>query len=606
MIILASVVALILGSAAVITVFFGERIDTTIRDAVRTYVNEQLRDVAQAEGVDSIAVDIGALEYHVLTQSLKIANVTMQYVDSTEASGKVFRGTIPHVEVSGLAPWSILFGSGLSVGTISIEGIALHAEQWGASEQNDARPQEVTTSDDDGRVLDSTSVSSATLPVIPNVDSLLNALVVGLLPDDVSPLSIGTLVLSNVDLQHRVTEQDSVLRVRVRNAGLTVKDIEFNAEEDREAHVLSNIRLTAQHVSRRSWDGFSGDISGLELQVDDQDTVLQIDTLVYQGDTLVTEQLFGVRISLADRMIRIDSLDVRPNGSDRDFFRALRWRGDRAIIEVSGLELRDLDLDALERGEALRVREIHVDQVHADVVSNLAAPPRPKPLPQLMPHEIFAMVPFTVAVDSLVIELGSLTFGEIHPQNLTPGHLYWDSIHVRVTGISNETSAGGSPPLIASARGRFMHSAPMTARFETDLGTSSYHLRASGSMGRLDLSKLNSFMPYSDNVRMSGIAERATFTFAINGRQATGSVDAVYHDLEAELLEADTKETNIFTSIASWAANWLVLKNDNPPGEDHTVGRIAYTIPRNSAIMQTIWFPLRSGLGDMAGVPIKE
>ena len=434
----------------------------------------------------------------------------------------------------------------------------------------------------------------------------MNDLVLGLLPDNVSPLEIGLLQLTHVNVSQVEKLGETSRSFHVRDAGLEVHDIEFSETIDHDAHLLSDVRVYAGHVDRVNPEAFTGEIAGLELKIDAADSSLVIDTVRYHGDTLVTEQLFGVRISLAERLLRVDSLDVRPNGTDKEFFRALHWKGDRAIVAVSGLELRDLDLGALERGEALRVREIHVDHVHADVMTNMAAPSKRQPPPQLMPHEIFAVVPFVVAVDSLVIEHGDLTFGEIHPQNRTPGHLYWDSIHVVATGLTNERSAGGNAPLVAEATGRFMRMAPMTARFETDLGVDRYHLRASGTMGRLDLKRLNSFMPYADNVRLSGISEKATFSFAVRGRKATGTVDAVYHDLEAELLEAESKETNIFTSIASWAANWLVLKNDNPPGEDHSVGRIDYTVPRNAAIMQTIWFPLRSGLGDMAGVPINE
>ena len=122
---LAVVVALILGSAAAISIFFGERIDTTIRDAVHGYLNAQLHDVATAEGIDTLTIDIGALEYGVLTQTLKIANVSMRYVDSSETTGRIFQGAIPSAKVTGLAPWSILFGTGLSVSKISIDGIDL-------------------------------------------------------------------------------------------------------------------------------------------------------------------------------------------------------------------------------------------------------------------------------------------------------------------------------------------------------------------------------------------------------------------------------------------------------------------------------------------------
>ena len=62
-----------------------------------------------------------------------------------------------------------------------------------------------------------------------------------------------------------------------------------------------------------------------------------------------------------------------------------------------------------------------------------------------MPFEVFRKIPFAVDVDSVTIRNGSLTFGEIHPQNRTPGHLYWDGISVKVAGLSTRDLEGGSP-----------------------------------------------------------------------------------------------------------------------------------------------------------------
>ena len=67
-------------------------------------------------------------------------------------------------------------------------------------------------------------------------------------------------------------------------------------------------------------------------------------------------------------------------------------------------------------------------------------------------------------------------------------------------------------------------------------------------------------------------------------------------------MDKKTKESSgIFNSIISFVANWIVIKNDND-GEDYKDGVIRYTLPRDAAIMQTIWFPIREGLGKAAGI----
>jgi len=582
---------------------YRDTLEQTLSDRVRSYLTEKITQaIQQGSPRSTIRIRISDLRYQVLLQRLTIDGITLEYLDSTMERGQTFRGGISSVSCTGVAPWSVLFGSGMSVGTLRVEGAWVEEEKWD--------PEEVPFQDLDETALSlhrDTTAPVATLPHVPNVDSLLNRIVVDLLPRDVTPLRISGIEIVGVRLSQKITVGSVTRSIQVRDAGLTVRTIHVDAHQTLGSHLLRDATLTVGRAERIDPKGFTGALSGLRVSVTEQDSLLELDSVAYLGDTVTTERLYGLRFSFNEHRLSIDSLDVRPNGTDANFFQALHYRGDRAIIHASGMVLEGMDLAALTAGTELRVGHIGIREVQADILSNLAAPKPPSPPHQLMPFEVFRKIPFEVEVDSLTIEKGALTFGEIHPQNRTPGHLYWDGIKVRVTGLSTRDLEGGSPRWVTiSATGRFMHSAPMHATFRTNIAADHYELEATGGMARLDLSKLNTFLPFSDNIRLSGTAQKATFAFTIKGRSARGTVDVLYHDLDAELLEARSKKTNIFTSIASWAANWLILKNENESGPDHRVGKIAYTTPKNAAIMQTIWFPLRSGLGDLAGIPIKE
>ncbi len=581
---------------------YRDTLEQTLSERVRSYLTEQITEaIQQGAPRSTIRIGISDLRYHVLLQRLTIDDIALEYLDSTMERGHTIRGGISSVSCTGVAPWSVLFGTGMSVGTLRVEGAWVDEKTW---------EPEAPFSDLDkpARSLhQDTTAPVAALPQVPNVDSLLNRIVVDLLPRGVTPLKISGIEIVGVRLSQRISVGSVTRSLQVRDAGLTVRAIHVDAHQTLGSHVLRDAQLTVEHAERVDPQGFTGALNGLRVAVTEQDSLLELDSVVYLGDTLTTERLYGLRFSFREHCLSIDSLDVRPNGTDADFFRALRYRGDRAIIHATGVVLQDIDLAALTAGSALRVGHVAVREVQADLLSNLAAPKPPIPPHQLMPFEVFRKIPFAVDVDSVTIRNGSLTFGEIHPQNRTPGHLYWDGISVKVAGLSTRDLEGGSPRWITiSATGRFMRSAPMHATFRTNIAADRYELEAAGGMGRLDLSRLNTFMPFTDNIRLSGTAQKATFAFTVNGRSARGTVDALYHDLDAELLEARSKKTNILTSIASWAANWLILKNDNESGPDHRIGRISYTTPKNAAIMQTIWFPLRSGLGDLAGIPIKD
>jgi hypothetical protein len=122
-------------------------------------------------------------------------------------------------------------------------------------------------------------------------------------------------------------------------------------------------------------------------------------------------------------------------------------------------------------------------------------------------------------------------------------------------------------------------------------------------LGALDVTQLNSFLPVAENIRIrSGKATSAAFSFVVRGRTCTGTVRPRYTGLKIDKLDAKTKESGgILNSLISFVANTFVLRSNND-GESYRDGTIAYTLPSDAAIMQTIWFPVRAGLGNAAGL----
>jgi hypothetical protein len=171
-----------------------------------------------------------------------------------------------------------------------------------------------------------------------------------------------------------------------------------------------------------------------------------------------------------------------------------------------------------------------------------------------------------------------------------------------VYGVTTNGELQAKAPLTIRATGKFFGKSPMNATISTPLNSRTFKLKASGGMGRFDITQLNNFIPYADNVSIkSGTSTSSSFNITVVGRKCTGWVDPVYTNLDVELVTPEAKETNIFTDVASWAANTFVVKNDNPRGEDHVIGKVDYTLPQNAAIMQRLWFPIRDGIGDAAG-----
>jgi hypothetical protein len=245
---------------------------------------------------------------------------------------------------------------------------------------------------------------------------------------------------------------------------------------------------------------------------------------------------------------------------------------------------------------------VQIGTLDADILSNKKGKNAPSTGPAKMPNQLISAIPFNVGVDTIRIANASIKYGEARFYASKPAELRFQKMKVMIANVTSDPAKQKSKPLTIEASGIFMEQAPMQATLRIPLDVKQYRLEAEGSMGKLDVTRLNSFLPTAENMRMeSGVAGKASFKFVVSGRKATGYVDAYYMDMKIKVLDAKTKKTGLFDSIISFAANWLVIRNDNPAGEDHVVGKINYTLPSDAAIMQTLWFPIRAGLGDVAG-----
>jgi hypothetical protein len=315
-----------------------------------------------------------------------------------------------------------------------------------------------------------------------------------------------------------------------------------------------------------------------------------------------TYEARGVNFSYRTQILTMRSFMLGPTLRDDAFFAAQRYNGDRFRIRGGPITLRAIDFAALSRQEALHVEMLDVDRLSIDILSNKRLRNDPKQARPKMLNELAQAIPFVVAIDSIRIGNAGLVYGERWPHSATPATLRWSKIRVLATHLMNRTENTGTPFRI-TASGSFMNGAPMSATFTIPLMSRSYELIAQGSLGALDVTQLNSFLPVAENIRIrSGRATSATFAFVVRGRTCTGTVRPRYTGLKIDKLDAKTKESGgILNSLISFVANTFVLRTNND-GESYRDGTIAYTLPSDAAIMQTIWFPVRAGLGNAAGL----
>lgn len=565
---------------------FSGTIRENIRSAIVEYIQTRVRNEARSASDGKLDILLGDIDYTYYTGSLHVRRISVTYRDSSESRGSTLHIELPELRVTGLLPWDIINGGGLSIGTITIDRPAIQLRSWDTLVAGPASHPDTAV---------------VRLPKVPNVDSLLSILFVRLVPTNVQPLSIDGVQLVEASLENQDDDPGSEYAGRIRGFSLDLGRIRVRADQP-EVKPIASVMVRLDEWSRRYSSDRSILVKGLTIIVSDVDSALTVDSVEYHLPSAYTYTASKVLFSYRTRLLSIGGFELGPTQDDETYFKGTAYNSDRFRVRGTHVKLQDIDFSSLTAQTALHVRTINVGELNLDILSNRRLRVDPTSGPALMPNELARTIPFVLAVDSVVIGAASIRYGERWKNSVVPAILTWRGIAVRATNLRN-TNDQMEKPLTIWAKGTFLNRSTMEATFTMPLTASVYMLSARGTLGRFDVTELNSFLPIAENVKIkSGVASSAAFSYTIRGRACTGVVQPHFNDLEIAILDKKSKKSSgFFNSLVSFVANWIVIKNDNN-GDSYKDGVIRYTLPRDAAIMQTIWFPIREGLGKAAGI----
>lgn len=308
-------------------------------------------------------------------------------------------------------------------------------------------------------------------------------------------------------------------------------------------------------------------------------------------------------ISVPDSAIRVDSLVVIPAEGDEPFFSRSRTRQSRYRLLIPHGHVSGTDCRGIIDTRIFCGRHATIDDPMLDILVNRdkersGGPPKP-----LMPNEILTSIKETLQVDSLSIANASIRYGERFAVGAKPAVITLDGINVAVGGLENVSENRGAA--VIRADGRIMKAGKLNLTMAIPLSTPEFSFRYSGSLGPMDVTKFNAYLEPSQHVRLkSGQLQDATFDIEVNSGHATGTVRAIYTDLNVAVLDKETgSEGGFKNKLTSFLANKLKIRNDNLPDDDGDVkiGRVDYRRQPGDPLFKFLWFALRSGVADVAG-----
>ena len=154
-------------------------------------------------------------------------------------------------------------------------------------------------------------------------------------------------------------------------------------------------------------------------------------------------------------------------------------------------------------------------------------------------------------------------------------------------------------------RSFLMNEGALQANFNFNLTDSAHSYNYQGSVGPMDLEKLNkAVMPFGLVKITSGNLDKLSFDIKANKTISEGQVSFLYHDLKLHILKMDTVSNRYkHRAIASLLANALIVKRNNPDstGDAPRAIHVTYVRQPDTSFFKAIWKTLSQGIKASAG-----
>jgi hypothetical protein len=277
---------------------------------------------------------------------------------------------------------------------------------------------------------------------------------------------------------------------------------------------------------------------------------------------------------------------------------------------ASRVAYQGLDLTQLAEGNGLRMRKLEVDSGSLDMLSDKRLPQQAQQETRLTPQQWIAELDRGVAIDTVIVTRGSVTYRELHPQDRTPGILKFEDIKAIATNMRHLPGRPNpSQSMHLRLSSRFMDQAPLEAIFDVPLDAPTFTMSFRGRAGTMDVTQLNGFMGGSSPFQIKeGRVDSIRFDVAVRNGVARGKVVPFYGDLALDItgqgmsgvLGGKGIISDVARGLVEVAVNKFKLRRSNPEeGKPARQGRVEHPFSSDETLQAILWNGIREGLVDV-------
>jgi hypothetical protein len=330
----------------------------------------------------NVRVNVFTLTVNVYDISVKPADSALQVLRNNPLAPPLFQISVPKLKIGGISIMKAIKGEGIEVGKIILmdPDIKVYSAHGLFPEKKSSSGNKSIFSSD----------STVESPV--------------------KEASLGTFEIRNAHIQAIDLSKDKMV-METRELNILVDDLWLHHPQgDTLSHVV--------------------DISDCRISLASHQ--------MYLPGNLYNVKTGPLEISYMDKEIRLDSIQLIPAYSEKQFGKIVGKQTDRFDLKIDQLLISGLEFDSL-INKKLIIENINITRLHADIYRDKGIPRDMKHFPKLYQTSV-ADIPIYVKIGKINVVASYVRYQEMMPGGTVPGRIMFDQLELSIEGVSNDAT----------------------------------------------------------------------------------------------------------------------------------------------------------------------
>lgn len=303
-----------------------------------------------------------------------------------------------------------------------------------------------------------------------------------------------------------------------------------------------------------------------------------------------------------DQSAFVRDFSLNPKLPKHDFAKRIGVETDRVELDVPVILLNGIKTDSIFYRKSLIANKLSLGNPRADIFRDKKLPGPYNHRPQLL-HMTFKNMKLPVAIDTVSISQGYVTYSEQQPEMNQPGIVSFEPLQAHITNATNMPHRiTENPEMIMQTTTTVMGKGELKAKFTFPMDQQNGFHTIEGSLTDLPATALNAVTEKIAYVRAeSGYIHSMNFSMTLTNDASAGELTMDYENLKISVLGKNSDGTQKTKGLKSFLANALKIKNSNHE-KPLRKGTITFERDKSKSAFNYWWKSLLSGMKESIGI----